>query len=83
MTKGEMNLRSAATGFALEHGLLDKAIWTSTGLEIEFVEPLSPGKNRRFMRCTIALMEVDRCNRSMMDLLRIQWKEAWTRVTTA
>ena len=83
MTKGEMNLRSAVAGFALEHGLLDKAVWTNTGLKIEFVEPLRPGMNRRFMRCTVHFLDVQRCDRVMMDLLKVQWKKAWMKVPTA
>ena len=77
MTKGEQNLRAVATQFAVAHGLEAQIVWTRTGLQVEFRAPLERGKNRRFMRCTLTPIEVERCGRDTMDLLKVQWTEAW------
>jgi len=77
VTKGEQNLRAAATQFAVVHGLEDHLQWTRTGLQVEFRAPLERGKNRRFMRCTLTFTEVERCGRDTMDLLKVQWRAAW------
>lgn len=83
MTRGEQNLRAAVAEFALTYGLTHQALWTGTGLQVEFVEPLECGKDRRFMRCTVAHQDVDRCNGLMKDTLKARWKAAWTKVLAA
>jgi hypothetical protein len=79
MTNGEQNLRAAVHEFAQSKGLEDHVRWTTTGLEIEFVEPLQRGKNRRFMRCTITPLEVRKCTGLTKTLLKAQWDLAWGR----
>jgi len=83
MTKGEQNLRAVAFTFALEQGLELETRWTTTGLEIEFVERKAKDKMRRFMRCTISTLQVPLIGRADMDLLKVQWRHGWTNKTNA
>jgi hypothetical protein len=79
MTRGEQNLHVAAWAFATDHDLDLKFKRTTTGLEIEFVERFKAGKSRHFMRYTIGVIEVERYDRLMMDMLKGLWNDAWTK----
>jgi hypothetical protein len=79
MQRGEQNLRAVAYSFADERDLNLSMNWTGTGLQIEFQEKPQPGKDRKFMRCTIAPLEVRVFDRDSRRLLLAQWDLAWKR----
>jgi len=76
-------LRAAAVDFAARNALELRTRWTTTGFEIEFVEPGGAVRARRFMRCTLGRLEVAQLSSLDADLVRVQWHEAWTRQATS
>ena len=70
-------MRAAAVDFAARNALELRTRWTTTGFEIEFVEPGGAVRARRFMRCTLGRLEVARFSSLDADLVRVQWNEAW------
>jgi len=83
VTRGERTLRATAVDFAARNALELRTRWTTTGLEVEFVEPGGKDKARRFMRCTLGRLEVAQFSNLDADLVRVQWHEAWTRQATS
>ena len=77
-----MNLRITVRDFAELHSLSTETYWTDTGLFIEFAEKLTERtqtRMRKFMRVTIAPVEVSNFGVTSRRLIMAQWEREWGR----